>query len=87
MANAVCGCECQREREGVWRIVDAAADCALRHQLGQRGVEQGEPSPLDGIGACVTVLFERCSRTAMLVTPRDSLVGLAPARAAPRRSR
>jgi hypothetical protein len=95
MATAVCGCECQREQAGVWRVVDASDGCALHHQVGQRGFELGAPAPLDGVGDCVTVLFERASRsarisrTSMLVTALDAppRCADASARAAPQRSR
>lgn len=94
MATAVCGCECQRERAGVWRVVDASDACALGHRVGERGFELGEPAPLDGVGDCVTVLFAcatraiRTSVTSMLVTPRDEASSCAGrrARASPLRS-
>jgi hypothetical protein len=71
MATAVCGCECQREYEDAWRIVDAAEDCPFQHRIGQVGLEQGQALSVGDIGECVTIVFERTSRTAMLITQRD----------------
>lgn len=72
MAVAVCGCGCAREPDGAWVIVAPEPDCPSGHVAGLRGWSEGEPSRVAGVGECVTVVFERASRTAMLCTPADA---------------
>lgn len=71
MAVAVCGCRCAREPDEVWVIVSADPDCPCGHVEGLRGVSEGEPTRVTGVGECLTVVFERDSRTVMLATPSD----------------
>ena len=72
MAVAVCGCTCVREPDGSWVIVVADPECAHAHSAGQRGETEGDPSRVTGIGECITVVFDRASRTAMLLTTADA---------------
>lgn len=72
MAVAVCGCGCAREPDGAWVIVAPEPDCPQGHVAGLRGWSEGEASRVTGIGECITVVFERESRTAMLCTPADA---------------
>lgn len=71
MAVAACGCGCVREPDDSWLIVTAAAGCPQGHQGGERGYAEGAPARVTGVGECLTVVFERHSRTAMLLTPDD----------------
>lgn len=52
-------------------IVTAEARCPHGHQGGERGYAEGAPARVTGVGECVTVVFDRQSRTAMLLTPDD----------------
>jgi hypothetical protein len=45
--------------------------CPLGHQGGERGWAEGQPSRVSGVGECVTVVFDRQSRTALLTTAAD----------------
>jgi len=71
MAAAVCGCSVVRDRDGSWIVADVALECPFGHAVGMRGTVEGEPSRVTGVGECVTLVFERASRTAMLATPSD----------------
>ena len=71
MAVAVCGCGCAREPDGAWVIVAPDEDCPHGHVAGLRGWTEGEASRVTGVGECITVVFERASRTAMLCTAGD----------------
>lgn len=71
MAVAACGCGCLREPDGSWLIVKAASGCPHSHQGGERGYAEGAPARVTGVGECLTVVFDRQSRTAMLLTPDD----------------
>jgi len=53
-------------------IVRAAGGCPHGHQGGERGYAEGAPARVTGVGECVTVVFDRSSRTAMLLTPEDN---------------
>ncbi|MGZ5969331.1 MAG: hypothetical protein ACXWP4_16770 [Polyangiales bacterium] len=68
---AVCGCSLVREADGAYVIVQPAATCPHAHQGGEKGHPEGAPSRVTGVGECVTVVFERQSRTAMLLTPDE----------------
>jgi hypothetical protein len=87
MAAAACGCIIVHDREGHdreghdregdddWIVADVAPRCLHRHVVGQRGRVEGEPARVTGVGACVTIVFERScerasSRTVMLTTER-----------------
>ena len=48
-------------------------DCPHGHVDGLHGWTEGEATRVSGIGECITVVFERASRTAMLCTPADAL--------------
>jgi hypothetical protein len=72
MAVAVCGCACAREPDGAWVIVAPEPDCPQGHVAGLRGWSEGEAARVAGIGECITVVFERLSRTAMLCTAADA---------------
>jgi len=72
MAVAVCGCECTREPDGSWVVRIPAPSCSLGHVGGERGWSEGKPTRVSGVGECVTVVFERESRTALLTTPADT---------------
>ena len=52
-------------------IVHAEPTCPSGHYLGQLGQAEGDSSRVTGVGECVTVVFERESRTAMLLTSSD----------------
>lgn len=52
-------------------IATAAAGCPHGHQGGERGYAEGVPARVTGVGECVTVVFDRSSRTAMLLTADD----------------
>lgn len=71
MAVAVCGCGCTREPDGSWLVVRAEPTCPLGHQGGERGFAEGGAARVSGVGECVTVVFERQSRTALLLTGDD----------------
>ena len=53
-------------------IVRAASGCPHGHQGGERGYAEGAPARVTGVGECVTVVFDRSSRTAMLLTAEDT---------------
>ena len=72
MAVAACGCGCAREPDGAWVIVAPEPDCPQGHLAGLRGWSEGEASRVTGVGECITVVFERASRTAMLCTAADA---------------
>jgi hypothetical protein len=71
MAVAVCGCSCVREADGAYVIVQPDTSCPHAHRGGEKGWAEGAPSRVTGVGECVTVVFERQSRTAMLLTPDE----------------
>lgn len=73
MAVAVCGCGCVRESDGSYVVMQPAPSCPHGHLGGERGHAEGTPARVTGVGECVTVVFERQSRTAMLLTPEDKL--------------
>ncbi len=52
-------------------IVSVASACPHGHQGGERGYAEGPPARVTGVGECVTVIFDRSSRTAMLMTAAD----------------
>jgi hypothetical protein len=53
-------------------IVRAAGGCPHGHQGGERGYAEGAPARVTGVGECVTVVFDRSSRTAMLLTAEET---------------
>lgn len=55
-------------------IVTAASGCPHGHQGGERGYAEGAAARVTGVGECITVVFDRQSRTAMLLTPDDKPV-------------
>lgn len=71
MAVATCGCGCVSEPDGVWVVATPDSTCPLGHRGGERGHAEGKPTRVVGIGECVTVVFERQSRTALLTTLAD----------------
>lgn len=54
-------------------IVSVASGCPHGHQGGERGHAEGPPARVTGVGECVTIVFDRTSRTAMLLTPADKV--------------
>lgn len=66
MAVSVCGCTCNHELDGSWLLVEAAAGCPLGHVGGERGWAEGAPVRVSGVGDCLTIVFERRSRAAVL---------------------
>ena len=69
---AACGCTMVREPDGSWLVTAPEASCLHGHVVGLRGWIEGEPLRVPGVGECVTLVFERASRTAMLMTPADA---------------
>lgn len=67
MAVSVCGCACSLQPDGSWVVVQAAPSCPHGHLGGERGFAEGVPARVTGVGECVTVVFDRQSRTAMLL--------------------
>ncbi len=53
-------------------IVRAAEGCPHTHRGGEVGHAEGPAARVTGVGECVTVVFDRQSRTAMLLTPDDT---------------
>jgi len=72
MAMAACGCGVVREVDGSWVVADANAECPFHHGVGLKGWTEGEPTRVTDVGECVTIVFERASRTAMLTTTKDA---------------
>lgn len=72
MAVAACGCKIEPESDGSWVVAEAEAACPFAHRAGLRGWVEGEPSRVTGVGSCMTIVFERASRTAMLATPSET---------------
>ena len=72
MAIAACGCTVVREPDGSWLVAATEESCPHGHEVGMRGWIEGEPARVTGVGECVTIVFDRASRTAMLMTPADA---------------
>ncbi len=74
MAFAVCGCGCTREPDGSWVVEQPAPACVLGHVGGERGFAEGVAAHVMGVGDCLTVVFDRQSRTALLDVTHDPKV-------------